>query len=57
LHPRPVSKYALLERGGKGSDPARVALEGTTEYELLGHVCDEWLLLRVVVGALSVLMG
>lgn len=45
--------YALLQRGSKGGDPARVALEGTTEYELLGHDCDEWLLLRMDVGALG----
>jgi hypothetical protein len=32
--------HALLEGGGKGSDPAGVALEGATEYELLGHDCD-----------------
>jgi hypothetical protein len=35
----PTRVYALLQRGGKGGDPARVALEGTTEYELLGHDC------------------
>jgi hypothetical protein len=46
-------KYALLQRGSKGGDPAGVALEGTTEYELLGHDCDEWLLLRMDVGALG----
>lgn len=45
---------ALLERGGKGGDPAGVALEGATENELLGHDCDEWLLVRVDVGALVV---
>ena len=45
--------YALLQRGSKGGNPARVALEGTTEYELLGHDCDEWLLLRMDVGALG----
>jgi hypothetical protein len=45
--------YALLQGGSKGGDPARVALEGTTEYELLGHDCDEWLLLRMDVGALG----
>ena len=49
----PTRVYALLQRGGKGGDPARVALEGTTEYELLGHDCDEWLLLRMDVGALG----
>jgi hypothetical protein len=37
--------YALLKGGSKGSNPARVALEGTTENQLLGHVCNEWLLL------------
>lgn len=45
--------YILLQRGSKGGDPAGVALEGTTEYELLGHDCDEWLLLRMDVGALG----
>jgi hypothetical protein len=45
--------HALLQRGSKGGNPARVALEGTTEYELLGHDCDEWLLLRMDVGALG----
>lgn len=30
----------LLERGGKGSDPAGVALKGAAEDELLSH-CDE----------------
>jgi hypothetical protein len=37
--------YALLKGGSEGSNPARVALEGATENQLLGHVCDEWLLL------------
>ena len=32
-------KLLLLERGGKGSDPAGVALEGAAEDELLSH-CD-----------------
>lgn len=45
--------YALLQRGSKGGDPAGVALEGATEYELLGHDCDEWLLLGMDVGALG----
>lgn len=30
----------LLERGGKGSDPAGVALKGAAEDELLSH-CDD----------------
>jgi hypothetical protein len=38
-------EYALLKGGSKGSNPARVALEGATENQLLGHVCNEWLLL------------
>jgi hypothetical protein len=36
---REIRGFALLERGGKGGDPAGVALEGATEYELLGHDC------------------
>lgn len=45
--------YALLQGGSQGGDPAGVALEGATEYELLGHDCDEWLLLGMDVGALG----
>lgn len=36
---------ALLERGSEGGNPARVALKGATENQLLGHDCDVWLLL------------
>lgn len=49
--------HVLLERGSKGGDPAGVALKGATEYELLGHDCGEWLLLRMDVGALDVVFG
>lgn len=38
-----ISEYALLERGSEGGNPARVALEGATENQLLGHDCDVWL--------------
>ena len=47
--------YALLEGGSEGGNPARVALKGATEYELLGHDCDGWLLVRIVVGVFAVL--
>ena len=49
--------YALLERGSEGCHPARVALEGATENELLGHDCGEWLLLEMDVGALVWCIG
>jgi hypothetical protein len=49
-----ITEYALLERGSEGGNPARVALEGATENQLLGHVCDLWLegksTVMVVVG-------
>lgn len=42
-----LSRYrilnALLERGSEGCNPARVALEGATENQLLGHDCGMWL--------------
>jgi hypothetical protein len=34
---------ALLEGGSEGGNPARVALKGATENQLLGHDCDMWL--------------
>jgi hypothetical protein len=36
----------LLEGGSQGRNPARVALKGTTENQLLGHDCVEWLKLE-----------
>lgn len=35
--------HALLEGGSEGGNPARVALKGATENQLLGHDCDMWL--------------
>lgn len=45
MQPRAASRIlnALLERGSEGCNPARVALEGATENQLLGHDCDMWL--------------
>ena len=42
---RGVSNFlnALLERGSEGGNPARVALKGATENQLLGHNCGVWL--------------
>jgi hypothetical protein len=40
----------LLQRGSEGGNPARVALEGATENQLLGHDEDGWLKLSGEAG-------
>ena len=45
---------ALLKRGSEGSNPARVALEGATENQLLGHDCGFGLNLESTSAVVSV---
>jgi hypothetical protein len=45
---------ALLKRGSEGGNPARVALEGATENQLLGHDCGFGLNLESTSAVVSV---
>jgi hypothetical protein len=45
---------ALLKRGSEGSNPARVALKGATENQLLGHDCGFGLNLESTSAVVSV---